>query len=266
MSLVANLRSGLRSALRSGLNPSDAANPMAGVSRDAISGIYVPANATEWAIAMAAAGIGSGGPGSLWLMQEASGNLADSIGGVTLTQTGAGHLYQQAVSGWARLAVQTVDGTSGQKWINSTTANNPATTDTLLLAYLGVPAGIPAAARDVMVKATADDLRFNTTGKLRFTGGSSSDLTTDNRGTVIAAAIQVDNTNSVSACYTSSDKFVATYALPASGAFTGFGGQTTLASGMQYLMGAEFGGIAARLTSTQIKALLTTLGWAPSWS
>ena len=54
MSLVSGLRSGVRSVLRSGLNPSDggAPDPLAGVTRDAISGWYFPASAAEWTLLM----------------------------------------------------------------------------------------------------------------------------------------------------------------------------------------------------------------------
>lgn len=242
------------------------------VDRDATSLIRCPSSLTQWQdfaayhVAIGTVDFPNVTPTSLWLCHEASGNLIDVIGGVTLTLAGAGHLFQQTVTGWSRKAVQTVDGTSGQKWINSTTASNPNTTDTIMFAYLGVPAGSPAVSRDVMGKATTDDLRFNSTGRLRPTFGAAADMGTDNRGTVVFAANQVNNTGAVSACYTSTDKHIGTYALPASAPLSWLGGQTALASGMQYLLAGELTGAGGRLTSAQMKSFITALGFAPPWA
>lgn len=241
-------------------------NPLAGVARDPTSGVYCPENPTQWAAVLTAAGIASGGPSSTWLCQEGSGNLADSIGTVTLTQSGAGHLYGQAVSGWSRLAVKTVDGTAGQKWINSTTAPNPNTTDTLELGYFSFPGVAPAAVRDVLAVAAAADIRFSTTGKVRAVFGATADLPTSSLGLVQPVVMQVDNTGSVSLAATDRDKLVGTYALPASGTVLALGGHTASASGTGCLYLAQFSGAAARLTAAQIKTLLQTLGWTVLWT
>lgn len=237
-----------------------------GVTRDASSNIYAPANATEWTALMAAAGLATGNPASTWTCQEASGNLADAIGAVPLTQTGAGHLYQQAVAGWTRKAVQCVDGTAGQKWLNTTTAPNPGTTDVLLLAYVAVPVASPAAVRDVCGHAAAADCRFNTTGRLRAIFGASADLVNDPRGRVMPVLVKIDNTGSISAIYTDQEKFIGTYATPASASMVYLGGQTAAASGAAYLYAAEFTGGAARLSDAQAKTLLQTLAWTIPWS
>lgn len=263
-------RVGFRVGLAAGLSEDQISPPISGggipgVTRDATSGIYAPANATEWTALMAAAGLATGNPGSTWNMQEASGNLADSIGTVTLTQTGAGHLYQQPITGWSRLGVQTVDGTANQKWVNTTTANNPNVTDVFLLGYVETPAASPAAVRDVMTKSASADCRFNTTGKLRGVFGASADLATDPRGRRMPIGIQVNNTGSVSAIFTDQDAFIGTYVLPASAIMTAFGGQTTNASATKYFYGAEFGGAAARLSTAQVRTLYQTLGWTIPW-
>lgn len=41
----------------------------------------------------------------LWRCQDASGNLAATLGGTVLTANGSGHVYQQSVPGWARRSV-----------------------------------------------------------------------------------------------------------------------------------------------------------------
>lgn len=242
------------------------------VDRDTLGAKRFPSSATQWAdfnayhVAIGTPNFPNVTPYALWRFQEASGNPADSIDAVTLTQSGAGHLYQQATT-WTRLAIQGVDGTASQKWINSTTAANPNTTDTALVAIMELPAGSPAAARDVMGKnATGFDLRFNTTGKLRVIFGASADLTVDNRGTVIICGVQVNNTGSVSAVYTNTEKFIGTYGLPGSGAVTYFGGQTAAASAIKFLGAFEFSGAAARMTAAQWKALYESMGWVIGWS
>lgn len=242
------------------------------VARDSTSLKRFPASLTQWQdfnayhVAIGTANFPNVTPASVWLMQEASGNLADSIGSITLTQTGAGHLYQQTVTGHTRKAVQTVDGTAGQKWTNSTTAPNPNTTDTFVLSSIFVPAASPAANRDLFAEAAAADVRFSTAGKIRAGFGASADLTVDARNGVRRIGMKVDNTNSVSAIYTDQEKFIGTYALPASGSLISFGGQTTNASGAQYLYAAQFTGASARLTDANVKALYGALGDTITWS
>ncbi len=268
MSLVSGLRSGVRSVLRSGLNPSDGGvpDPLAGVTRDATSLVYAPATAGEWTSTMAAASLATGNPASTWLFQEASGNLADAIGGVTLTQTGVGHLYQQLVTGWTRRAVQCVDAVAGQKWLNTTTAPNAGTTDVLLLVYVSVPLVAPLAARDLLGHAAAADCRMNTTGRLRVGFGAAADLAQDPRGRVMPVVMKIDNTNTISALYTDQEKFIGTYVTPASTSMVFIGGQTAAASNAAYLYAANFVGAAARLTDAQIKTLLQTLNWTIPWT
>jgi len=263
-------RVGPRVGIGVGVDADELAAPVSGggipgVTRDGTSGIYCPANAAEWTALMAAAGLATGNPGSTWNMQEASGNLADSIGTVTLTMTGTGHLYRQAATGWSRFCLKCVDGTANQKWVNTTTANNPNTTDVFLLGYLDIPVGSPASVRDVMTKSAQADCRFNTTGKLRAVFGASADLATDPRGRRMPVGIQVNNTGSVSAIFTDQDAFIGTYTLPASSVMTAFGGQTTNAGNIGYLYGAEFGGAAARFTTGQVRTLYQTLGWTIPW-
>lgn len=263
-------RAGPRVGIAVGVTADETAGPsggggIPGVTRDATSGKYCPANATEWTALMTAAGLATGNPGSTWNMQEASGNLADSIGSVTLTQTGTGHLYQQVVSGWSRFAVATVDGTANQRWINTTTANNPNAMDVFLLGYVDIPVASPAIVRDVMTKGTQCDCRFNTTGRLRAVFGASADLTADPRGRQMPIGIQVNNTGAVSAIFTDQEAFIGTYVLPASVVMSSFGGQTTSAANTKFLYGAEFGGAAARFTTAQVRTLYQTLGWTIPW-
>ncbi len=243
----------------------DAASPLAGVTRDATSGIFAPANAIEWAAIDAAAGI-PGVANSAWSCQEASGNLVDAINGINLVQTGVGHLYQVPVLGWTRRAVTLVDGTAGQKFLNITTAPNPGTQDVLLLAYVALPAVAPLVVRDVCGHAAAADCRLNTTSRLRAIFGASADLTQNPIGRVMPIVVKVDNTGTTSAIYTDQEKFIGTYTTPANGSMVYLGGQTVAASGSGYLYASERVGAGARLSDAQVKTLLQTLGWTIPWS
>lgn len=84
------------------------------------SGIACPANGTEWQALIDACGL-TGivlVPSALYLCQEASGNLADTLATFTLTAAGAGLSYQQAVGGWSRKGVKTTENQNG-RWDNS---------------------------------------------------------------------------------------------------------------------------------------------------
>lgn len=69
------------------------------VTADATSTIKIPQTAEQW-ISLSDAEPPWSPPANLWLCQEASGNLADTIGGVTLTKGGS-PTYQGAVTGWS---------------------------------------------------------------------------------------------------------------------------------------------------------------------
>lgn len=241
-------------------------SPLSSVARDATSSIYTPANAGQWTTALGVAGITTGNPTSLYLCQEAAGNLADSIGANTLTQLGAGHLYQQAVAGWTRKAVTTVDGTANQRWINSTTSPNPSTSSTLLYAILRLPAAAPAAMRDVMMKANNCDIRFNTTSKLRIQAGAGADLVNASTGTTQPVVLRSNITSGDTTVFTRQERFVGTFVLPTSGNVTAIGGQSTAAGDIGYLYVVEFAGAAAEMQDEDVHAMLTTLGWSLLWS
>jgi RHS repeat-associated protein len=95
-----------------------------GVTRDLMSGWFVPASAAEWTNLLTGSGIPN--PTNLYKCQEASGNLADSIGSTSLTaHNNGGMLYQQFVPGWSRKAVSINSGNFSY-WQSSSSICNPA--------------------------------------------------------------------------------------------------------------------------------------------
>lgn len=118
------------------------------VTRDATSGFYVPANATEWTNLLQGSGVPS--PAYAWQLQETSGNLADSISGVTLTaHAGTGLTYAATVSGWSRKGLSFTDGSTSY-FTSTSTWCNPATTPCSILALVGTT-GNPASERQALL-------------------------------------------------------------------------------------------------------------------
>lgn len=118
-----------------------AANPLAGVTRDATSLVYRPQTAAEWNTVLAAAGASALTPIFGLNCQVASGNLVTTFGGAGFNGVVGGTLaYQQAVTGWTAQCVKTTDNTTG--WTRMVNAGIPdiASSSLLVLALNVFPA------------------------------------------------------------------------------------------------------------------------------
>lgn len=233
-------------------------------SLDGTSGKAVPNTGTELAAFFAACGLTSTGT-ALWRLQEASGVAADSIGTVTLTPNN-GPTYAQAVAGWTRVGIKFTDGTNNQRLLNSTTAPNPALTPCLLFALVSLPAA-PAAIRDIMGLVGNVDLRLLTTGKLRFVSGggaSVGDLENVAASTVQPLILRSDPGGAMAA-FTEQERFYGTSQVPTSATQVFFAGQTAAAAAATYLYAFELSGSSAQLSDDQIRTVLRTAGWNPTW-
>jgi hypothetical protein len=242
-------------------------NPMEGVSQDATSEIYCPADAAEWTTTMAAAGLASGNPSNLWLMQEAAFPFVDTIGGVSLS--GASATAQNPVSGWTRLAAGTADGTSNG-WSTVSIVNNAAASYALL-AYVALT-DTPGSARTVFGFGAAGDHRYvGVTTTPRYRAGIFLGGTTDGTGTPGAAVhpvmLLVDRTNSRLRVYTDQEIISLAWAAPvAGGALLNFGDQIGIGSApAHFLYSAGFASAAAELSDANVRTLLETLGWTVDW-
>ncbi len=267
MTVLAGLRSGIRSVLRSGLNPSDGAS-LNGVTRDATSSIYCPATAAEWTSFLAVAGDAAGGPSALYLCQEASGNLADSIGSFTLTASGTGITYAQTVSGWSRKGVAFNDGGSGA--FTSTDAGLPDLSTESFAALWYWTATTPGANRMLtgMGVTTTLSALVQTTAVGRCVSGANVATGVVNEAGLVRPWLLVHNkTGSSDVLYTDAEKVTPTFSTLTTGKTIGFGqfGGTVHAPG-SLLYGVLFRGAAAERTSAKWKALLTTAGFSPLFS
>lgn len=247
------------------------------VSKDATSGIRVPASATEWTHVMTIAGLATGNPSALWLMQEASGDLADSIGAFTLVSNGhAGGSYQQAVSGWTRTATTTTDNSTLDFACSDSGLPDISTTSALFLAYVNLPASFGATERSIVTLGGAygsqiagESAPSSNPAKVALAqnGVTSQAAATATTG-VHPLVVQVNVTAGVPYVFTDADKITNTL-----GAHVGKGSviggnnaSTWAAPSAGFLYGVEFFGAAAEMSNAQIKTLLTTLGWTVAWS
>lgn len=242
-----------------------AANPMASVTRDATSGIYCPATSSEWTTTLSAAGDAVGGPSALYLCQEASGNLADSIGTFTLTASGTGLTYAQAVSGWARKGVSSNDGGTGV--FTSTDAGLPDLSATSFAALAYFSATTPAANRTFAGMGTTTTTLglVQSTGVGRCLSGANSSVGAQvATGQVRPWVLMHNKTASADQLYNDMEKITPTFSATTTGKQFQFGSAAHAPGSLVYL--ALFFGAAAERTSTQWKTLLTTLSWSPAFS
>ncbi len=245
-------------------------------SVDGTSGIAVPNNATEWANFIAANGLTSPVPDSLWLLQEASGNLADTIGAIgAVNLTGdAGNLYQQTVTGWSRKGVACpTDGTThiGVNIAAPLPVLNAAGAGQTVFAFVNMPS-TPGANRDVYQGGgAAIRMRLNTTPRLVAVDGANTATGASNPlGTRPVGMSYFTPDGIAGSCvgYSDQDKMTPTFVL--TGAVRGLrlGGSSSglMAPPATWLYAWAYYNANANLSSAQLKALLIAMGFAIPWS
>lgn len=266
------IRTGPRVGLATGVGSDPLGGGLDGVAIDATSSKYVPANLTQWNTTLGVAGISSGAPSFLWLCQETSGNLADSIGAVTLTAT-SWTSYAQTQTGWSRLALKVGDGVGAN--FASTSASLPdQNTTSALLMMLFARTGTPGATRPVgMIGAAAAasivSCELDTSNHLV----CNSRLSVSQAGTVDYGAnvvapvlLQHDKTNSIHRVVTHSELITTTFGALTTNKGVGLSQSAYgLSPPGAWSYAALFVGAAAELTTAQLRSLLRTLGWTVAW-
>jgi hypothetical protein len=233
---------------------------------DGMSGKSVPATSVEWIALIGAKGLTINPPDSLWLMQDASGALQDSIGSVDLAPGGtASAQYQQPITGWARRAIRSADG-SGVVFANSTDAALPnlgSASMTVLMFY--ATAATPGGTRSIWVggccagyatvfidAARHFTLQANTSGNAG---------TIDHGSEVIPIVVKLDRLNMRQAVITNRETVAPAYTqlMPNKGLFLGAanGG----APEGRWLYMAAWYGANAEMNDAAIVALIKALGW-----
>jgi hypothetical protein len=236
-------------------------------SKDQTSGKSVPATAAEWNDFIAAKQLGIMAPDGLWLMQEANGSLADSIGGVSLVPSGsASAMYRQAVSGWSRLAVAAADG-SGVAFGNSLTTTLPIIGDTSLTVLALYELDTPPAAglRSMLIAgccAGYADISLDTNSHYVLSvGAAQSSGTLNHLGNVLPVILKLDHTSSRELIVV--DKEVVSLPFTQPGSFRGLflGAANHPTPGGKWLYMAAWYGPNAEIADAKLQALVTALGW-----
>lgn len=250
----------------------DRGNLMGTVTIDSSSNKYVPSSVDEWNTVMTVASVSISAPNHLFLCQEASGDLVDTIGGaITNLSPQNGPLYEQAVSGWTRKAVGFTDGGSN-RFILSSGFPDPLTTPYFFLTYMATTDETPAANRFILSLGSAaiSGLINRSTGHLRTVAGANQTADSTNtfgNNIVRPLTLFADSTGNVTRGGDDQQLQSPTHA-DASGVRVAIPNASAGASSpTQVLYMAIWTGVQATNFSTaNLKAVLQTLGWSIPWS
>lgn len=259
-------RAGVRVGAKVGLAGGPGEDPIGSlgiaVTRDATSNIYTPVSSTEWATFRAAFGLSVATPDSLWLLNESSGNPADTIGSLPLTAAGT-VTYQQAASGWTRTGVGLTDGVNSQ--------------------FATTAAGLPnanAASQTVMIIATATtasagnrQVYVGPNNSLRIIGGTPRFSVTAIASTASGAVSPMnavrpwiykhDFTNSTQTGYTDQEALTIAFTAIAGKALRI--GSTSVSFGGVALYACAWYNANAEISDANIRSLLQAMGFSVAW-
>lgn len=183
--------------------------PLGFVTADATSNVYVPQSAAEWS-SLNSPNVTTWD--ALWLLQEASGNFADTIGSFTLTAAGT-ISYAQSVTGWSTTGFKTTDNTAGQATTSSSSLSDLRTQDVTILLY-GILNATPAGNRDIIDTGGSNEFRARVTStpRLSIVDNSNSAAGSNSPSAVVWPFIlAVGNTVSTVQGYGLKDKVAPTY-------------------------------------------------------
>jgi len=232
-------------------------------TNDSTSGKGVPLTTAEY-IAR-----GYAAPMSIWGLQEASGNPADSVGAVTLTATSPAG-YQQAVAGWTRKAI-TFAANSNDLFNNSAPAlPDTSTTSQLILAYIAVTSAPAGDAELVLGGGNNTRIVINSSNVMKVSVDTGATITATGAtpvGVVVRPyVLKINVTGSAIVGYNDLDKVVPAFSASASGTKVFFAAGIENAPASALLYAAMWKGAAAEMSDATVKALLTDLGWLPVWT
>lgn len=244
------------------------------VDLDIASGWRVPSTSTQWTNFLNFYGLSAiSVPNSLWLMQEASGNLADSIGSLTLTAV-TSPLYNQAASGFTRLGVAGDDNTNDRFGAAAGVGPDPTTTSQTWMCFGRMGSQVGGSRRLLGIN--------NTTGtnsvRLQLVAGlAGSNRVTTQVGAVGTAGVvdhpvgnkyvfgQLYNrTATAVACFSQLEYIPGTWSAAIVDGAKGYGTVNTPGD-FQYVYGWMWSGTAAEISKANMSALLAAMGPTMSW-
>jgi hypothetical protein len=226
------------------------------VGRDGPSNVYVPTSTGDWAQ------LGLPAPSHQWNCQESSGNLSDAIGSLTLTAANT-PLYQQAVTGWTRKFVGTVDTTASQRFATTDASIDLASGVSVAWLFYASILATPAATRQlVQIAGNTHRIEITNTGVVRAVHNS---VLASMAGSYADAIVRPwiwfrNNGNSTAGLITNLENKSNTFADGSTAA-----ANKSLGTSGATVPGARFG-LAAYWSGTDAQTIaqsstLTTLGW-----
>lgn len=251
MSLVSGLQTGVVTGLATGLG--DGIWGGISVGTDGPSNVYIPESAADFTE------LGITAPTSLWLCQEASGNLSDSIAAVTLTANGTAD-YRQTVSGWTRKFVVFTE-TANERFSHA--AGTYVWGSGTSYAALWYVNGISVTAnRDLILLAgSTSKVRILSAGgvaSLVLEAGTASGAYNYVDGAAHAFLFVYDANASTAKLYTDQETITGTFGASITSGIKGIGGSGTSPPVAGYTLGAVWHGSDAEGLDGDV---LTALGW-----
>lgn len=236
-------------------------DPLAGVTRDATSLKYCPANATEWAAVCTVAGVSP--PSFGWGMQDASAGAAATVGAVALTEEGARIDYGVTVTGWARKGIRTRgDG------LQSSSASLPlvSASSMMVLSYAVYGAGVGAFG-SLFAGTSLSYLGIDASRQIYAVNPAATESTHGSSAVGVTVHPQILQINrATSLIWATSDQDNVSVVIGTQvGRYLLFSGNTVANDGI-HLLGAVWADTAAEMTTAQKKSLLQTLNWTIPWS
>lgn len=206
--------------------------------------------AQKWRFPQSAAdftAIGVTAPASLYLMQEAANNLADTIGGLSLTKAGSPS-YQQSVTNYTTKALATTETTS-QGWTEASgTGPSPASTSVAFFGYIKFT-GTPGGTRDLMMIQGATSIKLSVLGngkiRLNCLGVTADSANSHNDGNVHPVICVYNRTGASVKVFTDLETLTGTYGSGAQDGTKGFGALGSTNAPMDFLQGWVASGATA---------------------
>jgi hypothetical protein len=232
---------------------------------DSASKKGVPSASFQWSDLLNAAGLSGRTPDHVWLMQETSGSLTDSIGAIALDPVAAPS-YRNVVMGWSRAAVGTSQIATDHGFRTYATGNLMGGTSYLVLLYVAVM-GAPTTERSLVGIGYGTDHRYvSLTNAPVFKGtgiGVTPTAGTLNPMTEVHPIVVEINANQLQyIVYTDQERLSVGWAgTSGNGDLFMVGNGIIGAASARYLYGALWIGSKAEMTDADVKKLLQTLGW-----
>lgn len=233
---------------------------------DPTSGKPCPASAFEWQDFLSAKGLQIAPPDGLWLLQEANGVAADTIGTVNLMPFGTIG-YRLPVTGWSRSAIGLADNTvAGLSNMSAPSLPDVGFFSMTILVLVAFPS-LPPAPRSVLFAGSGSPMTFgqvNVDSARHFRlmiDATSATGSMDHGAAPIALVLKIDRTNSQQKIITKQETIAVPYSPLGSSRGLFLGGANDRAPDSRWLYMAAWYGGDAEITDAKVASLISALDW-----